>query len=146
MTAPRDAAAGRGPHWRAWQWVRHHTTSLASTCVDYLVMVGCVELGGIRPVPATAISALAGAITNFTVNRTFTYHAAEVPARHQLWRFVLVSGASLGFNTLGEYFFHNRLGIQYVLARVITSVIVSNTWNYPMMRFFVFSVPSPKDA
>jgi hypothetical protein len=28
---------------------------------------------------------------------------------------------------------------------VITSVIVSNGWNYPMLRFFVFSRTEAKD-
>ena len=50
-----------------------------------------------------------------------------------------VSLASLGLNTAGEYFFHVILRIEYFLARVITSVIVSNAWNYPMQRYFVFS-------
>jgi hypothetical protein len=29
---------------------------------------------------------------------------------------------------------------------VITSVIVSNAWNYPLQRYFVFSNSLPKDA
>jgi putative flippase GtrA len=110
-----------------------------STAIDYAVMVACVEFAGIGPVPATAIGALGGAITNFTVNRTFTYRAASVAMRRQVWRFGLVSAASLGLNTLGEYLLHSLAGLHYFPARVITSVIVSNAWNYPMLRFFVFS-------
>ena len=39
------------------------------------------------------------------------------------------------------YLLHEVAGMQYLLARVIASVIVSNGWNYPMLRFFVFSNP-----
>jgi len=107
-------------------------------------MVVFVELVGIGPVPATALGAFGGAVTNFTMNRTFTYRAASIAMRRQVWKFALVSGASLGLNTLGMYLLHGVAGMQYLLARVIASVIVSNGWNYPMLRFFVFSNPSAR--
>jgi putative flippase GtrA len=122
-----------------WQWVRHHATSFASTAVDYALMVAVVEVAHVPPVPATAVGACGGALANFFVNRSFTYRAETGRVSAQAWRFGLVSAASLGLNALGEYLFHNVLGLQYMVARVITSVIVSNGWNYPMLRFFVFS-------
>jgi len=112
---------------------------VVSTIVDFTAMVIAVELGGVRPVPATVIAAACGAITNFALNRRFTYEAGHGRVTRQVWRFVLVSGASLGLNALGMYGFHNVLGVQYMIARLVTAVIVSNAWNYPMLRFFVFS-------
>jgi putative flippase GtrA len=126
--------------------MRHHAASLIATAVDYLVMVTCVEALRIGPVRATAIGAFSGAVTNFTLGRRFTYRRTDVPAPHQAWRYALVSAGSLGLNTAGEYLFHDVLRLEYLLARVITSVIVSNAWNYPLQRYFVFSVPAPKNA
>ena len=123
--------------------MRHHATAIAATTVDYSVMVAAVELGGMGPVLATAIGALAGAITNFSMNRRFTYHAVGVRASSQAWRYALVSAASLGLNTAGEYLFHSVLGVQYLAARVVTSAIVSNAWNYPLQRYFVFQNSLP---
>ena len=114
-------------------------TAVVSTIVDYSVMIAMVELAGLGPVAATPIAAFAGAVTNFTMNRNFTYRAAASPMRSQLWRFVLVSACSLGWNTLGEFLFLKVPHLHYFLARVITSTIVSNVWNYPLLRFFVFS-------
>jgi putative flippase GtrA len=130
-----------------WEAARHAATSILATVVDYLTMIALVSLVGIRPVRATAISAGAGAITSFTFGRHFTYRgAAGVAARHQLWRFVLVSGSSLALNTLGEFLLHDLAGLQYILARVITSLVVSGGWNYPMSKFFVFSGRPPSPA
>jgi putative flippase GtrA len=140
------AADDRPPRRVGWEAVRHATTSLLATAVDYLTMVVLVSLVGVRPVPATAIAATAGAITSFAFNRSFTYRATDVAVRRQLWRFVLVSGSSLVLNTFGEYVMHNVLGLQYMLARVITSIVVSGGWNYPMLRFFVFSGRPPAAA
>jgi putative flippase GtrA len=133
--APHAAPARRG----FWQWVRHHLTSIAATIIDYGLMVACVELLGLRPVPATAVGALAGAATSFTLARLFTYRARDVSVAGQSWRYALVSAGSLGLNAAGEYLFSSVLGLQYLLARFITSVVVSNAWNYPLQRFFVFS-------
>lgn len=104
-------------------------------------MVLCVEVIGWGAVTATPIAALAGALVSFTLNRRLTYKTADVPASRQAWRYGMVSVASLVLNTAGEYFFHVILRIEYLLARVITSVIVSNAWNYPMQRYFVFARP-----
>lgn len=130
-----------------WEAVRHATTSILATAVDFLTMIVLVSLVGIRAVPATAISASAGAVTSFTFGRHFTYPGArDVAARHQLWRFVLVSGSSLALNTLGEFLLHDLLGLQYILARVVTSIVVSGGWNYPMSKYFVFSGRPPSPA
>ena len=137
--SPPEASPRRGAGPRFWEWVRHHTTAVISTIVDYSVLVGVVELAHLDPVAVTPIAAFAGAVTNFTLNRRFTYRANNRPIRGQLLRFVLVSGCSLGLNTLGEFLFLKVPHLHYLLARVITSIIVSNVWNYPMLRFFVFS-------
>lgn len=142
------SSAGSPPaRWaRFWEWIRHHTSAVVATAVDYGLMVAFVEVGGLQPVRATALGALGGAITSFTMNRYFTYRTASVAVGHQAWRYALVAIASLALNITGEYLFYNRLGVQYFLARIVTSVIVSNGWNYPMQRFFVFSAPSRKKA
>jgi putative flippase GtrA len=133
------AGARRSRSAAVWEWIRHHISSILATIVDYGLMVSCVELGGLGPVPATAIGAFAGAVTNFTLGRVFTYRATDAAVAGQGWRYALVSGASLALNAGGEHLFANVLGVQYLVARVITSVIVSNAWNYPLQRFFVFS-------
>jgi putative flippase GtrA len=123
--------------WRSF--LRHHAAAIVATATDYLIMVSCVERLGVHAVAATALGAFAGAVVNFALGRRFTYQAADAPAGAQALRYALVSMASLGLNTAGEYFFHVELRIEYLLARVITSVIVSNAWNYPMQRYFVFA-------
>jgi putative flippase GtrA len=129
-----------------WEAARHATTSIMATVVDYVTMIVLVSLADVRPVPATAIAASAGAVTSFIFSRYFTYRATQVAAGYQMWRFVLVSACSLGLNTLGEYLLHDRVGLQYILARVITSLAVSGGWNYPMLKYFVFSGRPPSHA
>jgi putative flippase GtrA len=134
-----DASGAPRPRPTFWQWIKHHLASIAATVADYGVMVACVQLLHMRPVPATVLGALAGGVTNFTLGRVFTYKTLETGVMSQTWRYALVSAASLGWNAAGMHLFCDILDMQYIFARVITSVIVSNAWNYPLQRFFVFS-------
>lgn len=104
-------------------------------------MVAAVELLRLSPVVATVIGAAAGATTNFLLGRHWTYRLASASGalRAQAAKYIAVSAASLGLNAWGEHLFVNVLNVQYLLGRVITAVIVSNLWNYPMQRFFVFA-------
>jgi putative flippase GtrA len=127
---------------RLKQWLIHHTSSLGAAVVDFGSMVTSVELLGVSPVLATVIGAALGAMTNFLLGRNWTYRRARRPGpkgiQMQMVRYLMTALVSLGLNATGEHLFVNVLHVQYVLGRVITAVIVSNGWNYPMQRFFVF--------
>ena len=53
----------------------------------------------------------------------------------------MVSGMSAIWNSVGEYVAHDLFRLEYILARVAISVIVSLLWNFPMQRYFVFRAP-----
>lgn len=114
-------------------------SSVVATFVDFTVMVTVVEALHISAVKATVAGAACGAFTNFMMARHFTYRVGETAAHTQVARFIFVASTSLALNGTGEYLLHSVLHLQYVVARVIVALIVSNAWNYPMQRFFVFS-------
>jgi len=157
VDALTDAPAERAPFSaRLALWLKHHTASGLATGVDLLMMVASVEILHLHPVPAVAVGATSGAIANFLLLRYWTYRNSiyggvavaspgqnvenpHVSLARQILRYAVVSGGSLGWNTLGEYLFVSVFGVQYVLGRVITAVVVSNVWNFPMQRWFVFT-------
>ena len=124
---------------RLKQWIRHHTSAVFTTVVDFLAMISAVEVLGLSPVPATALGAGVGAVTNFLLLRYWTYQRSETAAKPQMFRYFMVASVSLALNTGGEHLLFAILNVQYILARVVTAVIVSNAWNYPMQRFVVFA-------
>jgi len=130
-------------HARLGQWLRHHASSLAAAIVDFGIMVACVEALHARPVPATIAGASCGAVANFLLGRYWIYQRRDTAARGQALRYALVSAASLAWNAAGEHLLADVLHVQYVLSRVITALVVSNAWNYPLQRFFVFGERRP---
>jgi putative flippase GtrA len=117
--------------------------SLVATGVDFSTMIGVVELFHVSPVLGTVCGAAAGAVTSFTLGRIFTYRSRAEPLLGQVFRYGLVSGASLGLNALGEHLILSVMGSHYVLGRALVAVTVNNVWNYPMQRKFVFGHRTP---
>ncbi|MBK6532465.1 MAG: GtrA family protein [Deltaproteobacteria bacterium] len=117
---------------------RHQLGSIGATVVDFGTLTLLVERFGLHPVSATALGALAGAVFNFTLARRWIFRDHNGSLGVQALRYALVSGASLGLNTLGEYLLSTRMGFHYLGARVVVAVAVSLLWNFPMHRRVVF--------
>jgi putative flippase GtrA len=120
------------------EWIRHRAGALIATGVDFLVMIGCVELLHFNPVGGTIAGAFFGAVTSFSLGRHWIFHHADSKVAGQIFRYALVSGASLCLNAMGESLLVFHVGLGYVLARSIVALAVSNLWNYPLHKFFVF--------
>jgi putative flippase GtrA len=111
---------------------------LVATAVDFGIMIGSVELLHLGPVVSTAGGALCGALSNFVLGRTWIFDRTDAGVPGQMLRYAMVSGASLGLNSLGEYYLVVQLAVGYILARVMVATAVGNLWNYPLHKFFVF--------
>lgn len=140
---PSQERVREGALSRIYEWVRHHISSLVGTGVDFATMIGLVELFGISPVLGTVAGAAVGGVTNFFLGRHFTFRSQSPRVSGQMFRYGLVSLASLGLNALGEHLFITHIASRYVLGRVLVAATVNNAWNYPMQRFFVFADPKP---
>jgi putative flippase GtrA len=137
MAVPHESAGG----WRLF--IRHQAASIVATAVDFSTMIGLVEGLGISPALATALGASAGAVTNFSLNRAWTFlqqGAQQAAPSGQAIRYAMVSFASLLLNTAGEWLLV-RAGSPYIAGRVVVAVLVSVLWNFPLHRRFVFAPP-----
>lgn len=126
---------------KAWQWARHHTGSVVASSVDFTAMVMVVQIFRASPVAGTAVGALCGALTSFLLGRAWVFRHSDMAPTGQAFRYAMVACASLGLNVLGEYLFVVRAGLGYLGARVMAAVLVSNLWNYPLHKHFVFGSP-----
>ena len=124
---------------RIWHIIgRHQLGAIVATAVDFSVMILAVERFRVEPALATAMGATLGAATNFALGRIWIFRLRTGHWAGQAVRYAIVSSASAGWNTVGEYLMHDAALVPYLPARVLVSVAVSLAWNFPLQRRFVF--------
>jgi len=96
------------------------------------------------PVPAAAfIGAAAGAVVGFSLNKLVAFRDRSRITTRQLARFGIVAVATALLMAVAMDVVAVKLGVPYVLAKVICSVTVFAGWTYPAQRRLVFRRPAP---
>ena len=138
---PPEAPPRRGARSRFWEWVRHHTTAV-------IVDDRRLQRDGRRRraraprrrSPPRPIGGVRGRGHQLHAEPPLHLPRGGSPCAARRWRFALVSRLQPRAQHAGRISVPRRCShLHYLVARVITSMIVSNVWNYPLQRFFVFS-------
>ncbi len=126
------------PHGLLKTFTRAQIASAIASVIDFAVLIFSVEGVGIWYVAATAIGAASGAMTNYIINRHWSFRARAEGMRTQALRYALVSLGSLIINSAGVYMVTELGGAPYVISKVIVSFLVGLLFNFPLHRRFVF--------
>ena len=127
-------------------FVRNTLVSIFTTALDFAVLVGLVEIFGVNYVVATFLGTAVGAISNFTINRFWSFEATHGAAHWQLVRFLPVQAGSTVLHTGGVWIFTSRVGLPYLVSKLVVATLVYLCWNYPMNRYWVFPRARPASA
>lgn len=124
------------PFWKSFG--RAQVASFAATVVDFGVLFLATEVGRVWYVYSTGFGAFLGAVTNFVLNRHWSFEVAHVEWGPQAGRYAVVSAGSLGLNMLGVYIFTDGFGLKYGLSKAVTAILVGLLFNFPLHRRYVF--------
>lgn len=116
---------------------RFVVVGIVCTVLQYLLLAAGVEWAGLAPVPASCAAFLASASVSYLANRRYTY-ASTAPHRRAGPRFLSVVAAGLLLNALFMQLLHGYLGLHYLPAQVLTTV-VTMIWNYIAHRLWTFA-------
>ncbi len=119
---------------------RSQISSIFSTGIDYAIVLLFVEVFQSWYVLATALGALAGAISNFFLNRHWSFQASHGQLKRQARRYGIVSGGSLLLNSFGVFLVTEHLQIHYILSVIFVSLFVGILFNYPLQRNYVYLI------
>ena len=125
--------------------VRFATVGAASTLVDFGLLLALKEIGGLPILAANSLSYSMGILTNFSLNRRWTFAEARSSGLWpQLARFMAVSLTGLALNSgivwalsapAGSLFSREMIGT--VAAKGIATLVVMG-WNYLANRYWTF--------
>ena len=103
--------------------------------------VGCLVLlvrHGVSVPVATFIAALAGAVTNFVLNKYVAFRDHSPIDLRQLARFGFVAVAAATLMSVAMKIVAVSFGVPVVIAKLACAAIVFAIWTYPAQRRLVF--------
>lgn len=112
--------------------------ALLATGVDFGITWLLVALAGAPPVAGGATGTLCGGVTHFMISRNWVFNAQERKWTGQLNRYVLVWIGNLVLNVSGLWLLTHYTGLNYLIAKIITAVLVAVLYNYQLQKKFVF--------
>lgn len=110
------------------------------TAADVGVLAVLVEHGARIPV-AAFLGAATGAVVNFVINKYVAFRDRSPITGSQLTRFALVAAATAVLMAILMELVAVKLGVPYLLAKLICAVAVFAAWTYPAQRRLVFQRP-----
>jgi len=131
------AASTREEELSGW-FQRAWIASAIATAVDYGTFTILVEVVGIYTGSSRALGALLGAITNFTLNKIYTFKTQDNSVLVEVPRYAAISLTSLLLNTVGVILLTEGLRWNPLVAAAVVGLGVSVSWNLPLHRIFVF--------
>lgn len=127
----------KGDFW-LYNLFRHQVAGLMATAVDFGVLIVLTDYFDVWYVYSTALGALFGAVTNFFISSYWAFAGSKNSLVNQMFKYVMVSAGSLILNTLFVYLLTDLIGFDYKISKVITALFIAWTYNFLLMRYYVF--------
>lgn len=119
-------------------FIKAQAASLAATIVDFAVTIILVEVFHCWYLAASVIGTISGGVANFTLGRRWVFKATEKGIPMQAIKYLLVWTGNLVLVSGGVYAVTNYGRINYVLSKILVSIVIGSTYNYLMQKRFVF--------
>ena len=120
-------------------FLKYCVVGTLGTAIDlFTVYLLAVRFAVMHPIAAATIGFFLAVTNNFLLNKTWTFGNHSKNYR-KLWiKFFLVSLVGLALTWMFMFVFYEVYGINPVLAKAITSVIVPS-WNFVANKYWTFS-------
>lgn len=120
----------------ARQFAAFSGVGLIAAVMHYSVLIGLVETGLAEPVPANLAAYLAGGVVSYVLNRRYAFRSDRAHGE-ATWRFAVVAGVGFLLTGLFTHLLHDRLGLPYVAAALMTTAVVM-LWSFAANRAWTF--------
>lgn len=119
-------------------FAKAQAASLLASGLDFVVTFLAVELLGWWYVSGTVTGTVAGGILNFALGRTWIFQATDKTLTMQAMKYLLVWNGSLILNAAGVFALTHYGGANYLISKIISSILVGFFYNYIIQKKYVF--------
>jgi putative flippase GtrA len=120
-------------------YLKAQASSLVASATDFGVTIIAVNLFGWWYLSASITGTVTGGAVNFYVNRKWVFESTSTAIKWQILKYILVWTGNLIIVTAGVFMLTHFFNLNYVLAKVLSSVLTGVSYNYIMQKQFIFS-------
>ncbi len=121
------------------RFFKAQASSLIASAADFLVTLAAVKLFTLWYLAASITGTIIGGMINFYINRNWVFNANTKALKWQVLKYILVWIGNLALVTSGVYLLTHFYHLNYLLSKVLVSLIVGTCYNYIMQKQFIFS-------
>lgn len=105
--------------------------------IDYFLMIVLTELGNVNYLFSSGISFSISVIVNYILSMRFVFKSKEkVNKAWEFFVFVFLSIVGLGLNEVMMWFIVEKMGIFYMLSKIVVTIIVM-IYNFITRKIFL---------
>jgi putative flippase GtrA len=119
-------------------FVKAQAASLIASLTDFSVSIFLAKLLGWWYLLASVTGTIVGGIAHFTISRSWVFDAREKQVGTQAIKYILVWVGSLSLNALGVFLITHYLGENFVVSKIVVSIIIGIFYNYLLQKKIVF--------
>jgi len=113
-------------------------SSLAASLCDYLATIIFKECLHLDAVLSSIIGTIIGGIINFLIGRHWVFKSRDMSVFRQGRRYLLAWVGNMVLNALGVASLIRFGRVNYLIAKVITSITIAIAYNYPIQKKYVY--------
>lgn len=114
------------------------TSACFASVVDFGVTILLAEVVHVWYAYATFVGAVSGGVVNCCINYKWVFCPEGLTKRGVAFRYLVVWGGSIFFNTSGTYLLTEWTGANFIIMKTLVACVVATLWNYQMQRVYVF--------
>lgn len=119
-------------------FVKAQAASLAASVIDFFTTVILVEVFGCWHLPASITGTIIGGFSNFTIGRVWVFNATGKKIPVQVAKYSIVWVGNLVLNGFGFFIVTHYFHVNYIISKILVSVIIGFGYNYMLQKKFVF--------
>jgi len=112
--------------------------SVLASLVDFLITFILVQGIGVWYLAGSALGTVSGGIAHFLVSRNWVFQAGEGKWHLHARKYLLVWIGNLVLNISVLFLLTHYVGMNYLLAKIVTAIGIAVFYNYVLQKRYVF--------
>jgi len=118
--------------------------AILASLADFLFTFLLKYIVHLDAVLSSILGTIFGGVINFIIGRVWVFKTSQTNFSEQGKKYFLIWLGNLLLNASGVYLLIKIMGVQYLIAKMITAITVAIGYNYPLQKGYVFKTVEKK--